>query len=110
MMFSLYLREKLKPMENTKLSDKTNEYVKRAIVSKPLGREKSLLVITKRRKISWLNYITRKDSLAKAILQGKVEDSMDGAHHTIEWKGCHGHEFFSRKQINRETLSSKLPF
>ena len=53
---------------------KTNEFVKTKI-DELAAKQESLLSIVKRRKMNWFGHITRRNPLAKTILQGAVENA-----------------------------------
>ena len=54
------------------ISHKTNTYVQQVIL-KHIGKYEHLLSIIKRRNLKYFGHIYRNDTLAKTILQGKIE-------------------------------------
>ena len=62
----------------------TNVIVKEKIVSL-VGNYVPLLAIVKKRKLCWFGHITRHNSLAKTILQGKVDGKRSQGRPRLNW-------------------------
>ena len=62
----------------------TNVIVKEKIVSL-VGNYVPLLTIVKKRKLCWFGHITRHNSLAKTILQGKVDGKRSQGRPRLKW-------------------------
>ena len=55
----------------SRLVHNTNDWV-RSKINFLVGRQELILVIVKRRKLAWLGYVARHDSLSKTIFQGTL--------------------------------------
>ena len=62
----------------------TNVIVKEKIVSL-VGNYVPLIAIVKKRKLCWFGHITRHNSLAKTILQGKVDRKISQGRPRLNW-------------------------